>query len=257
MESEHLRELLARKDSLETMLSGIDIKLLVFGALVLIGIAGETWYGVRTWIGNKQLRFVQRQIDDEKDGESRVAAEQTKAEVDKVNKNAALANQGLIKSNEHTATLEKQTEELKMQAAASETEAAAARLELEKIKEKQRPRMLTPEQITRFDSIVKTDMPEQITVTALISDTEALSFAEQIKLILQDAGYMVIGVNQAMYRDVRSGVWVLMKNPKAPIPSIANLFGKAFATVGMPVKGGISNSLKDEQSIEILIGTKP
>jgi len=72
MDPESFKALVAKKESIETLLSSFDARLLFFGALVLVGIAGETWYGVRTWFNSRALRIVDKQIESERDRQSRM-----------------------------------------------------------------------------------------------------------------------------------------------------------------------------------------
>jgi hypothetical protein len=58
-----LAKLLERRSQLEGILSRFEIWLLVFGALVVIGVAGESFFGIRTWWNNRKLQEVSGQID--------------------------------------------------------------------------------------------------------------------------------------------------------------------------------------------------
>ena len=61
---ETLETLIARKGTIEGVLSTIDVWLIVFGIFVAIGVVGESIVGYLAWRNNRQLHAVQRSIDD-------------------------------------------------------------------------------------------------------------------------------------------------------------------------------------------------
>jgi hypothetical protein len=52
------------KSELETLLSKIDIWLLVFGVIVVIGVAGESFFGIRHWWNSRKLQSLQQLEND-------------------------------------------------------------------------------------------------------------------------------------------------------------------------------------------------
>lgn len=67
---ETLDTLLARKAALDGAISRIDVWLLVFGILVVVGVAGESVFGIRAWWNNRKLHSVQQSIDEMRRGET-------------------------------------------------------------------------------------------------------------------------------------------------------------------------------------------
>jgi len=47
------------KAELETLLARIDVWLLIFGAIVVIGVAGESVFGIRHWWNSRKLQAIQ------------------------------------------------------------------------------------------------------------------------------------------------------------------------------------------------------
>lgn len=58
-----LESLLSRKDVLEGVISRIDVWLLIFGIFVVIGVAGESVFGIRAWWNNRKLHTVLESIE--------------------------------------------------------------------------------------------------------------------------------------------------------------------------------------------------
>jgi len=63
MGPETVESLIAKRDALETILDGFEVWVIVFGILVVVGVGGETIYGVRTWWNNRKLHVVEQSID--------------------------------------------------------------------------------------------------------------------------------------------------------------------------------------------------
>ena len=63
MDPSNLAKLLERKAELDAILVKFEIWLLLFGVLVVIGVGGESFFGIRTWWNNRKLQEVNRQLD--------------------------------------------------------------------------------------------------------------------------------------------------------------------------------------------------
>jgi hypothetical protein len=77
-----LDALLARKAELEAVLSRIDVWLLVFGIIVVIGVAGESFFGIRHWWNSRKLQALEHGVDQERQAE--IAGLITQAEEERV-----------------------------------------------------------------------------------------------------------------------------------------------------------------------------
>ncbi|MEP6671887.1 MAG: hypothetical protein ABJF10_22185 [Chthoniobacter sp.] len=176
MTPEALKLLVDKKESVEAMLAEIDTRLLVFGLVVLLGIAGETWLGVTSWLNNRRLRTIQRQIDIEKDRQAAMEAEQLKSV-------AAAAGESASKANERAEGLEQENVKTKL-------ELSKSNIELEKIKEKQSPRALTNKQISDFIAFTK-DLPKGTVSLQPEVDGEARNFRDVLTNLLKEAGYNI------------------------------------------------------------------
>src|ERR1700687_114974 len=66
MDDATINSLLSRKEAIEAALSRIEVWLLIFGILVVLGVAGESLFGIRAWWNNRKLQSLQRDIDNER-----------------------------------------------------------------------------------------------------------------------------------------------------------------------------------------------
>jgi hypothetical protein len=107
----------------------------------------------------------------------------------------AKANAEASRANERAASLEK--------------DAANARLELERLKEKQRPRTIN--ESTRKDLVARLSAGAKgpVIVQSDWTDTEAKSFAEQIKSTLKEAGFDIVPVTLQVLTVLRPGTLCL------------------------------------------------
>src|SRR5438876_1144476 len=48
------------KEALETLIGHLEVWALIFGAIVVIGVAGESIFGVRIWWNSRKLQAIQR-----------------------------------------------------------------------------------------------------------------------------------------------------------------------------------------------------
>jgi len=51
------------REALEALIGRLEVWALIFGALVVIGVGGETFFGVRIWWNNRKLQQVQHSDD--------------------------------------------------------------------------------------------------------------------------------------------------------------------------------------------------
>src|ERR1017187_4149126 len=77
MDSPTLDALLQTRSEIESVLSRIDVWLLIFGVLVVIGVGGESVFGIKAWLSNRKLRDVERLIEGERDIESKTLEKET------------------------------------------------------------------------------------------------------------------------------------------------------------------------------------
>ena len=65
------------KAELEALLARIDVWLLVFGIVVVVGVAGESFFGIRHWWNSRKLQAIQQSENEAQRTELARLAEQT------------------------------------------------------------------------------------------------------------------------------------------------------------------------------------
>jgi hypothetical protein len=160
-----LDALLARKAELEAVLSRIDVWLLVFGIIVVIGVAGESFFGIRHWWNSRKLQALEHGVDQERQAE--IAGLITQAE--EARKAAAKANEQAAEANEKA------------------EEERVARL---KIEERLAPRRISPEEHQRLVAALSPYRGSSVQMTKL-GDLEAGRFADDISLVFHESGWNV------------------------------------------------------------------
>ena len=146
------------KSELEALLARIDVWLLIFGVIVVIGVAGESVFGIRHWWNSRKLSKLQNEESEVRQGEIVRLQEQTAAAL----KSAAEANRV----------------------------AEEERLARVKIEERLASRRIGKGE---HDSIVAVLKPHAGAIVEFtkIGDMEAAAFAEDLLKTLKDAGWGV------------------------------------------------------------------
>ena len=83
------------KAQIEALLARIDVWLLIFGVIVVVGVAGESFFGIRHWWNNRKLEAIQHTED-----------QQREEEIARLNKEAGAARETAGAAVERAAALE-------------------------------------------------------------------------------------------------------------------------------------------------------
>lgn len=141
------------KTELEALLARIDVWLLIFGVIVVIGVAGESIFGIRHWWNSRKLQKLQQSESDA-----------LRVEI------ARLAND--------TAQANERAEQERL-----------ARVQLEA---RLAPRSISREQQERIQAGISNLAGQYVTVT-FDNNPEAAAFATQIESILESAKWVIKG----------------------------------------------------------------
>jgi hypothetical protein len=153
------------KSELEALLARIDVWLLVFGIIVVVGVAGESFFGIRHWWNSRKLKVLQ----------------------DKEN-----ADQAAEISRLRTAAAE-----ALRQAADANRMAEQERLARIKIEETLAWRRISPGEYKALVSALRPHAGASVQVLKL-GDMEAATFADDLIKTLRDSGWLV-NVESAEY----------------------------------------------------------
>ncbi len=288
MATETVETLLARRDAIGTLLDSFEVWVIIFGILVVVGVGGETVYGVRIWWNNRKLHTIERSIDDLRQteiaaltssGESiRLEMKGADARIAEAQRAAAEAQRNLALAEQHSAEANAKAEGFRLdiakanegaaqaqaQVAGATAEAARANLELAKLKT---PRTLSKEQQNRitlkiasfpntpFDLWVSTDS-DSTNLMNLID--EAIRAAKwQFKL----SGVITFANKAGL--TATSGVSIhFPEELRGTLESPALALGNALAAEGISVVGVFRDKADDEKgkdsaTIHVVIGSKP
>jgi hypothetical protein len=227
------------KSEIEALLARIDIWLLIFGIIVVIGVAGESFFGIRHWWNSRKLQTIQQ--------------------TDELNLKAEIARLG------------NSAAEAKERAAQAEVRVAEANLELAKLKT---PRTLNAEQQKRIAEKLKPFTGKQFDI-ALLVEPETQDLLPQIEGALKAAGWVEINwkgggsiAEMSFTRKDRpnagivavTGVIIQMHPEQIrELGTAANALASALSTEGVAAQAqsglGVTNG--NSQAIHILIGRKP
>ena len=178
------------KSAIESLLARSDVYLLIFGIIVVVGVAGESFFGIRHRWNSRKLQAIQ-QVEELKQQEelaklhseaeaARTLAESFRLDIAKANEQAARSNQ--IAEQERL-----------------------ARMQLEA---KLQPRSFTPEQAQKMVDSLKRFAGTRADLIKIGDATELTRFATLIQGILNAAGWNLAGPWSTMGGVSGSGVFV-------------------------------------------------
>jgi hypothetical protein len=228
------------KSQIEALLARIDVWLLMFGVIVVIGVAGESFFGIRHWWNSRKLQAIQSADD--------LAQEHAIADA---RKEAAEANA--------------KAGSFQLQIAQANERAANAELELAKLKA---PRVLTEGQQRELLAALKPFPDTAISIEFEYADGEAKALAMQLWGVLNKAGWKAtFGPSTGMPAASTLGIVVStfgeLKKGGVPIPhrfaDAGAVLSKTLGKMGLLSKYPGINKVSDnpDEAISMVVGRKP
>lgn len=212
------------KEALEQLIGHLEFWALVFGAIVVVGVAGETFFGIRIWWNNRKLQTIQH---------SESAALQLKI---------SQANDSAQEAKREQEVLKRENLKLQSQVEQERT----ARLIIEK---KMAWRRITLEQHDEFVSVLKAHRGSVVGLEQL-GEQEARTFADDLIKVLSDSGWNVVKSFSGMVSPPPYGL-ICIVDDSTPAGKALGALLKTLPTANVrfaPVKGGVAS---------ILVGLKP
>lgn len=240
------------KSAIEALLARIDIWLLIFGVLVVIGVAGESFFGIRHWWNSRKLQTMQR--TDELNLQAEIARLNKQAgdafeRAGKAEENLAGANARAAAANERAAKAEQ---------AAAEANRIAEQERLARVKIEQRlaDRDITDTQRARLLQVLRTRPEEHAIIDSLLSEgREAFAYAGKIATVFHDARWDVADPQgRRSFSQPLSGILIDTRNDAHSI-ELGDFVSRAFAAAGIPVSRNTETNL-DPGTVLVLIGSK-
>jgi hypothetical protein len=129
--------------------------------------------------------------------------------------------------------------ETRERAAKLEREAAQARLELEKVKLKQLPRRVSPEDTAKLKDMLNSSAKGKVVVGAEVTDAEATALARQLKSILADAGFEILSVTPQILALNARGIYMFLKDKSNAPPHAAGIQA-AVSAIGFSMPADVA-----------------
>jgi len=266
--------LVSRRDALEALLSRIDMWLLIFGVVVVIGVAGESIFGIRAWWNNRKLHFVQRSIDEFRQAET---ASFNKQAAD-ANKEAGLAQQAAADAKERAANAEQHLGQANERAAKALEQAAKSNetAEREKLARLQLEARLAPRSLslaqqndlidrlrpfagTQLDIFIYGDTSEMLSIgfalasTATAAGWTVRTWGVSVEMVVTG---VVVGTKSGVDRKIDTAALALVAalNQNGVTASHA---GNVFE---LPLPGRLTGpdwNINAAASMRMLVGNKP
>lgn len=180
-----LEKLLTQRNGFETRLNGFEVWLLIFGAFVVIGVAGESLYGIRTWWNNRKLREVNLQIEKYRESETALFNQKAGEALER----AATAEQHLAEANEGAAQANERAANAQKEAAKSNEAAERERLARLQLEARLADRVLTSEQVDKLKKSLSAFPPQTAAIVVFGNSVEIMSIAQQLSATLIAVGW--------------------------------------------------------------------
>jgi hypothetical protein len=213
---------------LEALIGRLEVWALIFGALVAIGVVGESVYGIRLWWNNRKLQAMQSAESDS-----------LRAEIAKLGNTTAEANARAAEANQKF-----ESERI-------------ARLKLE---QRLAPRVISMEQANIIGALLKRFSGQKYVFVTYQDDKEAMEFAGQINTVLsQMAGWTVEQSKGFLAFTLEFNV-TASTDPAASDKTrdAAAAMAKAFSSVGIPATSAVTpGSTGEPDTIQVRVGKKP
>jgi hypothetical protein len=196
------------KEALETLIRHLELGALVFGALVVIGVAGETIFGVRIWWNNRKLQKIQQSENTElqikisglqqKTAEADAKAEGFRFQIAEANTRVKSAEAQVASANAASqeavakvANAEARIAEAQRGAAEANLSAERERMARLQLEARLADRMLSPAQQATMTERLKAW--SGVTVDAIIwGDTaEIMIISNQVLEVMRRAGWII------------------------------------------------------------------
>ena len=219
------------KTQIEALLARIDVWLLVFGVIVVIGVGGESFFGIRHWWNSRKLQALQRASD--------LAQERAIADA---RKDAAEANE---KANS-----------FQLQIAQANERAAKAEKETAELRDKMKGRRLSAIQKTKLSALLKPFAPAMVTLEfpgTPVGETADLGsdFSDAIAM----AGIPISSANRMFNMgEAWRGVFLRVGDDRK---AEAEVIADFLIEVGLATRPVRVQSKPDKAYLSICIGDKP
>ena len=235
------------KLELENLLARIDIWLLIFGVVVVVGVAGESIFGIRHWWNSRKLQEIQK---------SESQAQQL--EIARLNKDISDAKAAqqqveleLVKQREVTAKAQADAAQAKLRAAelAIKTERTSQFVEGLALQQQGMARQiqgvpsLGDAQVNIITERLRPFAGQHITIHSTM-DTSVIRLGSQFKRAFELAQLKVITFSEDMGAQYQ-GVVVAVKKSQGSVPQMGETLLGVIQSLGIKASGAINPTVGD------------
>lgn len=228
--------------ALEHLIGGLEFWALIFGVIVVLGVAGESFFGIRIWWNSRKLQEAQRSANEALVAEiARLSAESSshQLEIAKAQQRAAEANERAAEANE---------------------KAEHERLERMKIEEKLRPRHMSRERQAAISAkLIAFGSIEKAAIFCTNRDAEVVRFAQEIDAVLAAAGWQSsIGTANPTGRIILGVAVTTTPSHEAAARTLTNALRDEGVSAGGPYPINLVGFWEGDTSapLHILVGEK-
>jgi hypothetical protein len=215
------------RPALEALVSKLEVRALIFGVIVAIGVAGESVYRIRLWWNNRKLQAL------------------VLAESERQRAQIASLSHDTAQANAHAADANKVAEQERL-----------ARLQLE---QRLAPRTLTVTQGVELVAALRKFTNQKYVFVTYQDDREAIGFAEQINAVLQAAGWQIERSKGFLAFRLELGLSVMIDpNATEQTWNAAKAFEDPFTKKGIPTTEKKTDvSTGEPETIQVRVWKKP
>lgn len=223
------------KTELEALLARIDIWLLVFGIVVVVGVAGESFFGMRHWWNSRKLQSLQNTENDAQ-----------RSEIARLNKEAGDARREAGEAIERAAKTERQAAELNRKA-------EEERLARVKIEERLAPRRISAEQAAKLSVDLAPLHGQHVSLFIIAGDPETAVFGDLLNTALTGAGLVVQVMPGMIFGQVLPGISLKVGDNRI---NHATIIANALVDSGLARNPVTADHTGQADELQLVVGPK-
>ncbi len=137
----------------------------------------------------------------------------------------------------------------------AEAVAKTAQAEAGKLREQNKPRVLTQDQKQKLDDYLSQHPVGVFEIDASINESDARPYAEQFATIFRKRGWTVTLANSMFAGPDTSGIWLTVQSQNAPLSAV--YIDGAFNAAGIEHRNYFDPTMADSTKVVLAVGFKP
>lgn len=245
------------KSELEALLARIDVWLLIFGVIVVIGVAGESFFGIRHWWNSRKLQRIQNAESaaqreeiarlNREAGEARNSAAKAEAQ-------ATQAGEGTAKALANAAAANERSAKLEVEAAKQRERAAKAERDLLELKQRMAPRHISAAQEGKLSNDLKPLVGKSVGIFIITGQPENEAFGNELASILKKVG-LNVGISSGMLFGGSTDPGISLMIGKNRLVD-ANILAAAVSDAGLSRQPVPAQHLGGDDTLQIVVAPR-